>query len=150
MAQTFDDTIAPEALRGSGAAEDDAWVGPRTQAADHVLRVKVISTTTQGVGHRQGYLLTVRVLGAPLAGAAPPSDTLELRIPRESGVFPLARMHDLNLTDKVFIGFFKTFGAGDASALHWHLKGERAETLQAVARASTLADVGYQQALPGL
>ena len=148
LAQEFDDAIEAEALEADQVRDHDAWVGPRTQAADHVLRVVVVSTTTQGVGHHQGYRLTLRVIGAPLSGSAPPSNTIELSIPPDSPVFPLARMHDIRLTGKTFLGFFKTFGAGDTQDLHWHLNAETAETLQAVARASTLAEVGFQQAAP--
>ena len=51
MARVFDDTIDREALdHGTVSQSEDAWIGPRTQAADHVVRVRVITTTTQGGG----------------------------------------------------------------------------------------------------
>lgn len=72
----FDDSIDHEVLAASASTrpDGDQWFAPRAQSADVVARVRVISTTTQGVGPVQGYRLTLRVVGKPMAGAVHEGD----------------------------------------------------------------------------
>jgi hypothetical protein len=151
MARVFDDTIDREALdHGTVSQSEDAWIGPRTQAADHVVRVRVVTTTTQGVGPSQGYRLTLRVVGAPLAGSAAPAEDFEISIRPESPLFAVMRTHDVRMTGRTFVAFFKRFqGRGEAD-MHWYLTAEAPQILGAVQRAGTLSEVGYRQAMPSM
>jgi hypothetical protein len=150
FAREFDDNIERIALHAGLAPppHSDVWFGPRAQAADHVLRVRVVTTTTQGVGARQGYRLTLRVVGQPLGGPAPPSDTFEVVIPRESASYQAARLHDIALTGKTFVGFFKLFSGVESADLHWYLTAEAPDVLQAVHRARLLSEVGHVIPVP--
>lgn len=145
----FDDTIDHQVLTSGSATrpDGDRWFAPRAQSADVVARVRVISTTTQGVGPVQGYRLTLRVVGKPLAGSVREGDTIEVAIPHDSNVFPAARMHDIALTGRTFTGFFKNFAA-PAAQVHWYLAGDTQEVAAAAQRARTLSDVGYRVATP--
>jgi len=145
----FADTIDQELLANGHASHPDydAWFAPRAQSADVVARVKVISTTTQGVGPVQGYRLTLQVLGPPLAGAVSPGDTREIAIPHAHELFPVARVHDLALTGKQFMGFFKQF-AGPSAGVHWYLASDAPEVVAAAQRARTLREVGYRVPVP--
>jgi hypothetical protein len=151
MARVFDDTIDREALdHGTVSQSEDAWMGPRTQAADQVVRVRVITTTTQGVGPSQGYRLTLRAIGPQLAGSAPATQDFEISIRPDSPLFAVVRTHDVRMTGKTFVAFFKRFqGRGEAD-VHWYLTAEAPQILEAVQRASTLSDVGYRQAMPAM
>lgn len=145
----FDDSIDHEALSSGSATrpDGDQWFGPRAQSADVVARVRVVSTTTQGVGPVQGYRLTLRVVGSPMAGPVSEGDTIEVAIPYDSQAYPAARMHDVALTGRQFTGFFKQF-AGPSAGVHWYLAGDSQEVTAAAQRARTLNDVGYRVAAP--
>jgi hypothetical protein len=150
LAQQFDDSIERETLSiGEPATpEGDLWFGPRAQSADYVARVKVITTTTEGVGPAQGYRLTLRVIGQPFGGPRPPSDTVELVIRPDSPFFPTARQQDVKMTGKVFLGFFKEFEGATPAKMHWYLTGEAPQVLEATHRARVLAEVGYHVTKP--
>jgi hypothetical protein len=161
LAQQFDDSIERETLTiGEPATPDgDLWFGPRAQSADYVARVRVITTTTEGVGLAQGYRLTLAVIGQPFGGARPPSDTIELVIRPDSPFFPTVRRQDVKMTGRIFLGFFKQFDAPTAARpfdatssarMHWYLTGEAPQVMQATQRARVLAEVGYHVSGPRL
>lgn len=142
----FDDSIERLALDSSGALspDSDQWFGPRAQGADCIAKVKVVSTTTVGLGERQSYLLTLRALERPLAGALPGHD-IEVWITPESSFYPMAQVHDLKLTGRTFVGFFKRFNGANGQDIHWFLTGDSRDIREAVDRSRTLSDVGYRQ-----
>ncbi len=147
LAHQFDDSIETEWLNTGATSSPDAdrLFGLRAQAADYLLRVKVISTTTQGVGNMQGYRLTLRVIGQPFGGARPPSDTLDVVIRPDSPAFAAVRAQDVRLTGRTFLGLFKGFSAAGAATadMHWCLVGETREVMGAAHRARLLSEVGY-------
>jgi hypothetical protein len=152
LARQFDDTLEPHWLTSGTSAgpSSDLWFGSRTQAADYVLRVQVVSTTTRGVGPAQGYLLTLRVMGAPLAGPQPPTDTIEVEIRRDNPLLTAVRLQDLKLTRRTFIAFFKGFSGPGAADFHWYLAGDDPQVVAAVRDARALSDVGHALPVPKL
>lgn len=149
LAAAFDDSVDRTALDAAGASapESDAWFGPRAQGADCVAKVKVVSTTTVGLGERQSYLLTLRIVGQPLAGTLA-TEEVEVPVLPESPFYPMAKVHDLKLTGRTFVGFFKRFNASGAAAMHWYLTGDSRDTREAVSRSRTLSEVGLRQTGP--
>ncbi len=149
LAAAFDDSIERVALDAAvaSAPESDAWFGPRAQGAECVAKVKVVSTTTVGLGTRQSYLLTLRVIGQPLVGALP-ADEVEVPVHPESPFYAMAKVHDVKLTGRTFVGFFKRFNVSGAAAVHWYLTGDSRDVREAVSRSRALSDVGYRQVGP--
>jgi hypothetical protein len=151
LAREFDDSIAPDSLNVAGPWDQaDMWLGPRSQAADFVLRVKVTTTTTQNPGPWAPYRLTLRVIGQPFGGPTPPGDTIEVVVRPDNPSFAAVRRQDVRLTGKTFLGFFKVFsGAGSAEAqMHFHLSGEQAPVVAEAQRARLLSEVGYLLPVP--
>jgi hypothetical protein len=135
----FDDSIDPTSLGLAPTSTDpkDANVA-RGQAAHFVVRARVSTVTVEGQGNKQRYAVTLRVAGAPIVGARPPSDTVQIAIGRGSPSFGLAQSRNLQLAGTPFIAFLREFETQDAPVMHWHLARDAQDVVDAAREGAVL------------
>lgn len=136
LADQFDDNIESwnevVSMRGRSLGEENFVC--RARAADHVVRVKVITRTRERAGDKDSYRLTLRVLGQPLSGGSPPADQVEVVIAKGTPAYNAVAAQLVGSTGSVFIGFFKQFSGPDRGQLHWHLQEEDSSAPDVAAR----------------
>jgi hypothetical protein len=135
----FDDSIDPTSLGLAPTSTDpkDANVA-RGQAAHFVVRARASTVTVEGQGNKQRYVVTLRVVGDPIVGARPPSDTIQIAIGYGSPSFGPAQSKDLQLAGTPFIAFLREFEANDGPVLHWHLARDAQDVADAAREGAVL------------
>jgi hypothetical protein len=135
----FDDSIDPTSLGLAPTSTDPADANvARGQAAHFVVRARVATVTIDGQGTKQRYVVTLRVVGDPIVGARPPTETLQIAIGRGSPSFGLAQSRDLQLAGTQFIAFLREFEAEDSPVMHWHLARDAQDVVDAARKGAVL------------
>lgn len=135
----FDDSIDPSSLGLAPTSTDpkDANVA-RGQAAHFVVRARVATVTAEGQGDKQRYLVTLRVIGDPIVGTRPPSESIQIVIGRGSPSFGLAQSRNLQLAGTPFIAFLREFEPSDSPIVHWHLARDAQDVVDAARKGAVL------------
>ena len=141
----FDDGIEPEAvgynLDPSPAPQGDAILRARTQRADCVLRVRVVTVTSkrEDVGAHWGLgLVTLE----RLAGERCPAHDFTLDVADGAAGSSILRTFEGRLVGVNLVAFVRQFrGAGGEATFHFHMAPEGKEELNAVRVAALLGEV---------
>jgi hypothetical protein len=137
----FDDSIHPAAVGLSLEGEppqEDRLLPSRARAADVVARMRVSTVTSDSVGAKQTYYLTLQVGQPPLTRSKLAERSFELVVRPESPAFGIVSSLDTGLRGHTFIGFVRRFAGEPEPAIHWHLTADSAEVALAISDASAL------------
>ena len=141
----FDDGIEPEAvgysLDPSPAPESDTLLRARTQQADCVLRVLVVTVTSKHEDVGVHWRLGLRTLDR-LAGERCPAHEFSLEVADGAPGSSILRTFDGRLVGVNLVAFVREFrGAGGEPSFHFHMAPEDKEELKAVRVAAVLGEV---------
>ncbi|MGH7271717.1 MAG: hypothetical protein ACREJ3_14900, partial [Polyangiaceae bacterium] len=145
-AQLFDDGIDPEAL-GYGTepwdgATHEKQLRERTQVGDAVLRVRVLSVTSQGDDSGNGWQIALHTL-EKIVGERPPPGDFTLHVSSTGTAAKAMRSLAGHLVGATVIAFVEDFARGDGAAggeLHFHLAKDNAAEVLAVQQAASQGD----------
>ena len=139
----FNDSIDPSAVGLTGISSSNAGgaVSARAEEAQFIVRVRVATVTTEGVGKDLRYLITLRVIGDPIAGPRTPGDTIQISIGQDNPTFGIAKAKDMQLAGVQFIGFLREFNQLGTPVMHWHLARDGQDVLDAVRNVAVLSEV---------
>ena len=139
----FDDSVDPSAvgLAGTSASNAGGAVAARAEEADFIVHVRVGTITTEGSGNAMRYLITLRVVGDPVAGPRPPSDTIQITVAKINPTFGIVQAKDLALAGKHFIAFLREFDQNDTTVVHWHLARDAQDVVDAARKGAVLSEL---------
>jgi hypothetical protein len=143
----FDDGIEPQpasaGFEPGDSPVDSALLRDRTQLADSVARVRVVTVTSTEAEGGANWQIGVHTLET-LAGGTPAGTDWTLHVAGDAAAAGVLRALGGHLVQRPFILFLRTFAParGDGGgALHFHLAGEDEDQLGAVRVAALLAQV---------
>ncbi len=144
-ADQFDDTIEPHAvgleLETYAAPKNDPRLRARAQAADVVMRARVMTVTGEAGSGSQTYQVSFRSV-AQLAGKRSLGDEFTVRIDKTSPSLGIVRSMEGQLVGKTLIVFAKAFARSDGDRdIHFHASADAQDVADAVKEAVILDEV---------
>jgi hypothetical protein len=147
--ELFDDAIEPAAvgysLSGPMNAGRDPQLRRRTQAADYVVRVRVVTVTSNPVGDGRAWLVGLRTMDVLVGGK--PAETFTLTIKDSDPAAGILKATEGKLVGSTLIAFLRQFqglspprGTGGPE-LHFHVAGDSKEEVDRVREAALLGAV---------
>ena len=147
LAALFDDSIDPSAVGFGSTSATTGGEGAlleRTEEAEFIVHVKVETVATEGPANAPRYLLTLRVIGDPIAGPRPSEDRLNIVIEPQNRSYGIAKARDLQLSGTAFIAFLRHFQDGQGSKLHWHLARDGEDVLATVKKGLVISELSKE------
>ncbi len=156
-AELFDDAIEPDAvgfrLAATGTVPDDTVMRERTQAADAVVRARVVTVTSNrddsGPAWQIG-LATVDVLASartPATGSRPPPPTTFTWLIRSRDpAAGIVRASEGAMVGKTLVAFLRTFAGppssdgAPTSEIHFHAAPDSKKEIEGVRSAAALGE----------
>ena len=144
--QIFDDRIELTAV-GYGADPiaaplDEKRRRDRTQIADAVLRVHVLSVNATTAGGANGWIIACHTI-EQLAGKRPPPPDFNLQVDASAPAAGILRSFAPRLVSGTFIVFVEEFARSDGqpgSQLHFHFAPDNPDEVIAIKEAATAGD----------
>lgn len=134
----FDDGVDVGALPVSDAPpgrdeSNEAQIPARINAAEGVLRAKVISVSTEPSGDRKRYRIELTIEGEPLAGLAPPDMPFAIVLEPEAPAYGTIRALDSRLIGRKMVVFYRRYATDEGTAtIHFHLSPPTKPVLEAI------------------
>jgi hypothetical protein len=150
-AELFDDAIEPEAvgfpLAVAGGQASDTLLRARTQAADAVVRARIVTVTSNPEDRGPAWQIGLQTLET-LAGARPPTETFSWLIRSRDPAAGILRAGEGRMVGITLVAFLRTFaltgplpsdGARGAQ-IHFHAGADSKKEVEAVRAAAALAE----------
>jgi hypothetical protein len=139
----FDDRIDRLSLDTGNptAPASDEFLRQRAQAADNILRVKVLSLTTDQVAQSSVHHLLVAPEGEAVAGRAAGQSTYDLTVGSGNPFFAVLGRMGTKLVGRSFIAYIKHFSGTEGPEVHWFMSAESPEVVAAIREAHLLMEV---------
>ncbi len=143
LQQLFDDSIDRSAvgLAGTSDAHAGGLLIQRAEEADYILRVRTAIVSTEGAGR---YLITLQVMGDPIAGPRFPSKEIQISVGANSPAFGVVKVKDLRLAGTHFIAFLREFPHQASTAIHWHLARDGEDVVDAARKGAVLSELARE------
>jgi hypothetical protein len=141
--ELFDDAIDPASVGYTAndvtGLEADRMLRERTQAADGVMRARIVTLTSRE--SENGWLLGLRPVET-LAGATPAAGDVTLQIQSTDRAAGVLRAMEGHLVGVTVIAFLRTFAHDvDTRELHFHIAPDNRSQADAVRASALLAEV---------
>jgi len=143
-AQLFDDHIDGSAVGLADIAGNpraDPVFRARTQSAELVARVRVLTVTTDLVGGKPLYRVNLGFVAPPLVRRGIDDDHLEIAVYSTSSAFGVVKFLDVGLIGHTFIGFFRRYAQGEEPEVRFHLAADTPMILAAAREADMLGEL---------
>jgi hypothetical protein len=143
-ARLFDDHIDGNAVGLAdiaGNPRTDPIFRARTQSAELVGRVRVLTVTTDLVGGKPLYRVNLAFMEPPLVRRGIDEDHLEIAVHSTSSSFGVVKWLDVGIIGRTFIGFFRRYAQGEEPALRFHLSADTPLILAAAREADMLGEL---------
>jgi hypothetical protein len=138
-AQVFDDSIAPEVFGLQVERTNpvkDRLLHQRSQAADHISRVKLRTILEERFAESLRYRIVVQPLGSPIRGDALPAE-LELTVGRASPSLSMLRSMSVEAVGAKFILLLKRYQLNSEPVFHFRGEPDKGDVLAAIRQANT-------------
>jgi hypothetical protein len=119
----------------------DELLKHRAQAADYILRVRVLSLTTDRGVDRSIHHILVEPVGVPVAGRSAAQSTFDLTVRDDNPFFAVLSRLGSRLAGRGFIAYLKQFSGPSEPEVHWFMSAESAEVVTAIRDAHLLMEV---------
>jgi hypothetical protein len=143
-ARLFDDHIDGNAVGLADIADNpraDPIFRARTQSAELVARVRVLTVTTDLVGGKPLYRVNLGFVAPPLIRRGIDDDHLEIAVHSTSSAFGVVKWLDVALIGHTFVGFFRRYTQGDEPELRFHLAADTPIIVAAAREADMLGEL---------
>jgi hypothetical protein len=140
----FDDRIDGNAV-GLADVTDNPRTDPtfraRTQSSEVVGRVRVLTVTSDLLGGKPHYRVSLVFLAPPLVQRGINDDHVEVSVGSSSAAYGVVKWLDAALIGRTFIGFFRRYAEGEEPAIHFHLAADTPLVLAAAREADMLGEL---------
>jgi hypothetical protein len=147
-ARLFDDKIDGNAV-GLADVADNPRVDPtfraRTQNADLVARVRVLTVTTDLIAGKPLYRVNLAFVAPPLVQRGTREDHVEISVRSNSAAFGVVKWLDVGLIGRTFVGFFRRYAEGDDPQVRFHLAADTPSVLAAAHEADMLRELSGEK-----
>ena len=143
-ARLFDDRIDGNAVGLADITDNprsDPTFRARTQSADLVARVRVLTVTTDLIGGKPLYHVALGFVAPPLIQRDFRDDHVEISVRSSSAAFGVVKWLDVGLIGHTFVGFFRRYAEGDELAMRFHLAADTPSVLAAAREADMLREL---------
>jgi hypothetical protein len=143
-ARLFDDRIDGNAVGLADVTDNprsDPTFRARTQNADLVARLRVLTVTTDLIGGKPLYHVALGFVAPPLVQHDFREDHVEISVRSNSAAFGVVKWLDVGLIGHTFVGFFRRYSEGDDLAMRFHLAADTPSVLAAAREADMLREL---------
>lgn len=143
LAELFDDRIDRLSLDTGKptSPRSDELLKHRAQAADLILRVRVVSVTTDRMAGLAVHHLLVEPAGEPVAGRAGSQAAYDLQLTEQNPFFGVISRQGQRVVGRHFIAYIKQFAGAEGPETHWFMSAESPEVVAAIRDAHLLMEV---------